>query len=324
MSHSRSHTALFRASTPAWQPVQPPASQVIHRRRCLWNLARCLPQRLPPLRKVRQSLSRLQRSSGWARFLSWGFKESPLHRHGHPLSGPTPPRRAKLRHLPAKGSAPSARAVFTASTVYSSVWCCCPAEQQPVLRFASSNVGFFFLLETRPHLVATRCRKGCMSRSEEVPPSLKRVALQSVPPSPSRRDVTASTSLLAVTRLPFFAYAITERANTSRRWCSHKVFNRKRVRCSQVFPKKGSAHSILSWASEVVVHRRSDVSVSGQFLMRREARADRVAVKPLLFPPRANPVCLAAAARCRAPWTRGVSAVLSGSAAFPKDGGGDG
>jgi len=97
---------------------------------------------------------------------------------------------------------------------------------------------FLFLLETRPHLVATRCCKGCMSRSEEVSPLLKRDALRSVPLSSDHHDVTAAASLLAVTRLPFFAYAMTERANTSRRWCSHKVLSQNRVRCSQAFLRK--------------------------------------------------------------------------------------
>ena len=77
------------------------------------------------------------------------------------------------------------------------------------------------------------------------------------------------------------------------------------------FPKKDPACSILSWASEVVFRRRSGVSVAGQFLLRREARADREAVKPPPSPRRVNPVCPVVAARYRAPLTRGVSAVHS-------------
>jgi hypothetical protein len=50
------------------------------------------------------------------------------------LSHSAPKSRASAP--PCQGDAPSARAVFTTSTVYSSVQCCCPAEQQPVLRFA--------------------------------------------------------------------------------------------------------------------------------------------------------------------------------------------
>ena len=168
-----------------------------------------------------------------------------------------------------------------------------------------------FLLETRSHLVATRCCKSCMSRSEEVPPLKKRTALQSLPLCIGHHSVTAAASLHAVTRLPFSADAITERANISRRWCSHKVLSQHRVRCAQGFPRKGPARPILSWASEVVFHRRSVVSVAGQFLLRREARADRDAVRPQPSPRRASPVCLVVAARCRAPLTRGVSAVRS-------------
>ena len=51
------------------------------------------------------------------------------------LSHSSPKSRASAP--PCQEDAPSARAVFTTSTVYSSVQCCCPAEQQPVLRFAS-------------------------------------------------------------------------------------------------------------------------------------------------------------------------------------------
>ena len=108
-----------------------------------------------------------------------------------------------------------------------------------------------FLLETRSHLVATRCCKSCMSRSEEVPPLLKRTALQSVPLCAGHHDVTAAASLHAVTRLPFSDYTITDRANISRRWCSHKVLSQYRVRCVQVFRRKVPlarySHGLPKW-----------------------------------------------------------------------------
>lgn len=108
-----------------------------------------------------------------------------------------------------------------------------------------------FLLETRSHLVATRCCKSCMSRSEEVPPLMKRTALQSVPLCIGHHDVTAAASLHAVTRLPFFADAITDRANISRRWCSHKVLSQYRVRCALVFrgkvPLARYSHGLPKW-----------------------------------------------------------------------------
>jgi len=142
--------------------------------------------------------------------------------------------KSQVSASPCRGDAPSALAVFTTATVFSSAQCCCLARQPPVLRFAFPHIGYRYPLKTVLLLGATRsCRvhrlgsSGSRAWSSACPPErspLREPPVCHHPGIPPHRYPPTSEWMTRLQNVPSFP----------RRGRSHEVLSPRRVRFSAV------------------------------------------------------------------------------------------